>query len=114
MVNVCVSSPPTSPSFRGERPFPAPAPTTTRPRRLTLAPSCPTVRSPLARPEEPEQPGERVVELVHHPFLEGDDGVVRDGDVLRAHPGTTLGDVAVADALIVFQVLEPVLGVQRV
>src|SRR5579864_2266614 len=42
-------------------------------------------------------PAHRVPVLVGHAFLERDDGVVRDVDVLRAHLGAALRDVAVPE-----------------
>ncbi len=57
---------------------------------------------------------DRIVEPVRHPFLQGDDGVVGDVDALRAHRGAALGDVAVADPVIGLQILETVLGVDRI
>ena len=56
----------------------------------------------------------RVVELVHHPLLERDDGVVRDRDVFRADLRAALRDVAVADAVLLLQVRHAVRGVERV
>src|SRR5438552_4338853 len=53
-----------------------------------------------------------VVEPVHHPFLERDDGVVGDGDPLRAHLRAALRDVAVADPVRVAERREPVLDVE--
>jgi hypothetical protein len=37
---------------------------------------------------------EWIVILVHHPFLEGNDGVVSDADFLGANLGAALGDIA--------------------
>src|SRR5205809_863503 len=45
-----------------------------------------------------QQPHDGIEELVGHPLLERDDRVVRDMDVLGADLGTTLRDVAEADA----------------
>ena len=57
---------------------------------------------------------DRVVILVGDPFLERDDRVVGDLDVLRADLGAALGDVAVAEAEIILRDLPPVRGVGRV
>ena len=58
----------------------------------------------LFRAVEPSpQFTKRIVVLVDDAFLERDDGVVGDGDVLRADVGTALGDVAVTDAVITLQ-----------
>src|SRR5262245_6576650 len=64
--------------------------------------------------EDAEQLLDRVVEAVDHAFLERDDGVVGDGDALGADLGAALRDVAVADALILFQILETIFGVEWV
>src|SRR6185295_12870384 len=63
--------------------------------------------------EGAEEPLYRIIELVDHPFLQGDDGVVGDGDPFGADLGAALGDVAVADALGLPQLGEAVLDVQR-
>ena len=41
--------------------------------------------------------------LVDDTFLQWDYSVIGDGDVLRADIGAALGDVAVSDAVIIFQ-----------
>jgi hypothetical protein len=64
--------------------------------------------------EHPEQLRHRIKELVNHTLLQRDDGVVGDGDVLGAHLCAALGDVAVADAVFVFEVGDPVFGVEGV
>ena len=60
------------------------------------------------------EPAERIVEFIHHAFLQRNDGVVGDGDVLRADLGAAFGDVAEADALRLLQFRQPVFGVERV
>src|SRR5439155_1358554 len=55
-----------------------------------------------------------VAELVGDAFLQGDDRVVGDVDVLGADFGAALGDVAQADALGFFEVGLSVLGVEWV
>src|SRR4029077_8243638 len=55
------------------------------------------------------QPHDRVVALIHLALLQRDDRVVGDVDVLGAHLGAALGDVAVPDAH-----RGPFLGVERV
>src|SRR6185437_11051710 len=57
---------------------------------------------------------DRIVELVHHALLERDDGVVRDRDPLGTHLGTTLRDVAVANALRLLELRDAVGHVERV
>ncbi len=47
----------------------------------------------------PEDPRDRIVELVDDPFLERNDRVVGDVDVFGADLGAALGDVAVADSV---------------
>ena len=64
------------------------------------------------RLEHPEEPGDRIIELINHPFLERDDRVVGDLDVFRADHGAALGDVAVADALGLLEVGYAIDGVQ--
>ena len=56
----------------------------------------------------------RIVEPIDDALLERDDRVVGDRDVLGAHLRAAVRDVAVPDAVLVFQRLEPVLGVERV
>src|SRR6516162_6379286 len=60
------------------------------------------------------QPDQRVVLAADHPLLHRDQRIVGDLDVLRAHLGAALGDVAVAKAEIVLGDLAPVGGVGRV
>ena len=59
------------------------------------------------------QPAEGVVILVHDAFLEGDDGVIGDGDVLGTDLGATFGDIAKTDALGLLEFRQAVFGVQR-
>src|SRR5262249_1521257 len=65
------------------------------------------------RPEKPEELPKRIVELVRHPFLEWDDGVVGDRDVLGTDLRTALRDVAVTDAEGVLEIARAALDVQR-
>src|SRR5437867_1686493 len=52
----------------------------------------------LAASREPAPDAtDRVVEVVHHAFLQRDDGVVGDVDRLGTDLGAALGDVAVSD-----------------
>jgi hypothetical protein len=51
--------------------------------------------------------------LVHDPFLQGNDGVVRDGNILRADPGATFGDITIADAESLFEFGDAIFGVER-
>src|SRR5918993_1319696 len=54
-----------------------------------------------------------MVEAVDGPSLEGDDGILGARDVLRAPLRATARDVAVADAVALLQVLQPVTRVER-
>ncbi len=47
-------------------------------------------------------------------FFERDDGVVGDGDVFGADFGAAFGDVAIADAELVFQFVDSIFGIERV
>src|SRR5882724_7455730 len=70
--------------------------------------------SPPSALEDAKQLLDRIVEAIGHALFERDDRVVSDGDALGAHLGATLGDVAVADALLLFQVRQAIFGVERV
>src|SRR5829696_5607967 len=70
--------------------------------------------SVLAAPDLVPEPGDRVVADVGDPFLEGDDGVVGDVDVLGADLGAALGDVAQAKAHLLAEQLAAVAGLQGV
>ena len=58
--------------------------------------------------EHVQQPRHRIVEPAHHALLQRDDAVVRDVNVLRTDLRAALRDVAVADPVLVLQVLEPI------
>ena len=66
----------------------------------------------VLRLEHAEESGDRIIELIDHPLLEGDDRVVGDLDVFRADHGAALGDVAVADPLGLLQIGNTIGGVQ--
>ena len=51
--------------------------------------------------------------LVDDTFLERNNGVVGDRNVLRANLGATLGDVAVTDAVTFFQLVGSIEDVER-
>src|SRR5258706_10853296 len=53
--------------------------------------------------DSPHQAQQRIVEIVYHTLLEGDDGIVCDVNVFRAHLGAAFRDVAKADAQFVLQ-----------
>src|SRR5881628_1081201 len=61
----------------------------------------------------PEQPDDGIV-AVGHPLLERDDPVVGDVDVLGAHLGAALRDVAEAHAGLLPHELRPIAGIERV
>src|SRR4051812_27304876 len=65
------------------------------------------------RLELAQQARGRIVEPVDDAFLQRNDRVVGDGDVLGADLGAALGDVAVADAVRLLELGEAVLGVER-
>src|SRR4029450_10936931 len=67
--------------------------------------------SPL---EHAQQLGYRIVELVDDAFLQRDDGIFRNRDVLRAHLRATPCDVAETDAVAAPQMAEAWLGIERV
>src|SRR5215210_8295407 len=68
----------------------------------------------LAPPDLAHQPFGRVVVFVGDALLEGNYGVVGNVDVYRADLGAALGDVAEPDAVLFFEVAEPVGLVHRV
>src|SRR5215210_206611 len=68
----------------------------------------------LSPPDLTHQPFSGVIVFVGDALLQGDDGVVGDVDVDRADLGAALGDVAVAYAVVFFEVAEPVGFVHRV
>src|SRR6266404_7792135 len=58
-------------------------------------------------------PSQRIVKIIHDPFLQRDDPVVGDLNVLRANFRATFGDVAVADPVRRAQFFEAILGIER-
>src|SRR5258708_31862778 len=56
---------------------------------------------------------QRVPELVDHPLLQRNDGVLCDRDELRTNLSATGGDIAVADVVLVFQVGDAVFRIER-
>src|SRR6516165_5305749 len=69
-------------------------------------------RSALLAPELPQEPHDRV-DRVGRPFLERNDPVVRDVDVLGTDLGAALGDVAEADPGVVLDEARAIARVQR-
>src|SRR2546422_8215766 len=51
----------------------------------------------------PPERRQRIIVGVHDALLQRDDGIVGDGDRLRAHLGTALRDVAIGDAALGLQ-----------
>src|SRR5262245_37117079 len=64
-------------------------------------------------PNDAEQLGHGIVELIDHALLEWNDGVVGDGDALGAHLGAALGDVAETDPMCLLEIARAVRGVER-
>ena len=60
-----------------------------------------------------QQPAKRIVKLVGHAFLERNDGVICDRDIFRTDLRAAFGDVAVADACFVLDVLQAIACIQR-
>src|SRR5260370_38993309 len=66
--------------------------------------TAPSITSRMLRSlDTPHQAQQRIVEIVYHAFLEGDDGIVCDVNFFRADLGATFRDVAKAQAKFVFQ-----------
>src|SRR5258707_1347355 len=61
-----------------------------------------------------DNPHQRIVELVHYAFLQRNDRVVRNVDVLRTNLRATFRDVAKPDAQLILQQLRPRDAVHRV
>src|SRR5258706_528473 len=79
----------------------------------TIATGSPTTSSPRLRPEQlVEHHRDGVVEARNDAFLQGDDRVVRDLDVLGAHLRAALRDVAVADPHLVLDRGQTILDVE--
>src|ERR1700676_1515023 len=57
--------------------------------------------------------GERIVELIHDAFFQRDDGVVRDVNVFGTDFRATFGDVAEADAQLVFEQRSAIRAIER-
>src|SRR5690606_12710765 len=70
-------------------------------------------RSLLFRLENSEESGNRIVELINHPFLQRNDRVVGDGNVFWTDFRTTLGDIAVSDSVPTSQFADAVFGIER-
>src|SRR5260221_1967448 len=67
----------------------------------------------FSRLKDAKQPGKRIVKAIHNPLFQGDDSVLRNGDVLRANLAAASGDVAVTDAVRLFQLGDAVLDIER-
>jgi hypothetical protein len=64
--------------------------------------------------KQTKQSGDRIVELVHDPFLKRNNGVLGNGNVLGTDFAATGGDVAVAHAVCLLQVFNAIFGIERV
>src|SRR5690349_6104235 len=61
-----------------------------------------------------QEPGEGIEVAINDALLERDDGIVGNGDAFGADFGAALGDVAIADTVLLAEVGEAVIGVERV
>ena len=53
----------------------------------------------LPRPKDPKQFLDRIIELIHDPLFEWNNGIVSDGNMFRANFSTTLGDIAITNTV---------------
>src|SRR5260370_17742095 len=67
----------------------------------------------FSRLKDTKQPGKRIVKLVHNPLLQRNDGILGNRNVLRADFTAASGDVAVTDAVRLFQLGDAVLDIER-
>src|SRR5688500_7994334 len=67
---------------------------------------------PSFPPEKLKQLSQWVKVAVYDPFFERNDGVVRDGDVLRTHFRTAFRDIAVTDALGLLKLVNAILRIE--
>jgi len=67
----------------------------------------------LAAAKDPEEHGQRIVELIHDAFLQGDDGVVSDANLLGANLRAALRNIAITQAKLIFQETGAVESVER-
>src|SRR5262249_9560147 len=67
----------------------------------------------FSRLKDAKQPGKRIVKLVHNPFLQRNNGVLRYGDILGANFAAAGGDIAETDAMRFFQFADTILNVER-
>lgn len=63
--------------------------------------------------EHPEESRHRIIKLIDDAFLHRDNCVVGDADVFRANFRAALGDVAIADAVVVLQIRDAIFGIER-
>src|SRR4029077_14029700 len=64
--------------------------------------------------EYPQQLRHGIVEPIDHPFLQGNDRIVGDGDGLWTDFRAAFRDVAVADSVLTLQIDRAVPGIERV
>src|SRR5438874_6712599 len=62
----------------------------------------------------PPNPSQWIIKLIHHPFFQRNNSVVRDLNLLRTNLGTTFRDVAVADSVGFAQFRHPIFGIEGV
>src|SRR5580692_5000261 len=70
--------------------------------------------SALLRSKGPEKLAQRVEKPVYYALLQRNDGIVGNGDVLRANLGAALGDVAIPDPVLLPQIRHAILGINRI
>src|SRR5438045_9073719 len=70
-------------------------------------------RFTLAFPQPPN-PSQRIIKLVHDPFFQRNDSVVRDLNLLRTDLGTKFCDIEVADTVGFAQLPYPFFRIARV
>ena len=74
---------------------------------------CTPINHSLFWLEHPEESRHRIIKLIDDSFLHRDDRVVSDADVFRANFRAALGDVAITDAVVVLQIRDAILGIER-
>lgn len=68
----------------------------------------------LQYPDCPQKPHQRIIELVGYTFLQRNDSIVGDGDVLWANCGTTLGDIAITYTVFLLEICAAVFHIEGV
>src|SRR5436190_19117644 len=65
------------------------------------------------RTQQFQQFSQRIIKSIHDPLFQRNDSIVSDGDFFGADFGAALGDVAVTDAMSLFQFRQAILGIER-